>query len=350
MIDINTENEILNRALEAFKQNVALPMKIDTEAAEVHLRPNVEVDRLLRILIQDTELHFHAEIKANIPNITLAGVLIYNLKRVQHRHNMLLVTRYVTAQLADNLKEENIQFIDAAGNAYINQPPLYIFVKGNKLPEILRPVPQKRVFKPAGLKIIYAFFCNPGLEKKPYREIAQIADVALGTVGWIMRDLRQMGYLLDMGKRGKRLVERENLLNRWVTAYAEKLKPKLLLGRFRGAPDWWVNRALDVYEAQWGGEVAAAKLTHYIRPQDVTIYMTAEHLNQFLIDNRLKNDPNGQTEILKRFWKPTGEQLNEDTVHPLLIYADLIATGNQRNIDTAKIIYEQYIIRLIRED
>lgn len=40
----------------------------------------------------------------------------------------------------------------------------------------------------------------------------------------------------------------------------------------------------------------------------------------------------------------------EDTAHPILVYADIIVIGNQRNIETAKVVYEQHIIRLIRED
>ena len=40
----------------------------------------------------------------------------------------------------------------------------------------------------------------------------------------------------------------------------------------------------------------------------------------------------------------------EDLVHPILIYADLLATGNERNIETARMIYDQHIVQLIRED
>jgi DNA primase len=35
----------------------------------------------------------------------------------------------------------------------------------------------------------------------PYRQIAATTAVALGTVDWIFRDLKEMGFLLEMGKR-----------------------------------------------------------------------------------------------------------------------------------------------------
>jgi hypothetical protein len=58
----------------------------------------------------------------------------------------------------------------------------------------------------------------------------------------------------------------------------------------------------------------------------------------------------GDVEILERFWKTEAEKQPEELAPPLLVYADLLATGNQRNLETAKMIYEQNIVRLIRED
>ncbi|MBU2598164.1 MAG: hypothetical protein KKC53_03165 [Actinobacteria bacterium] len=345
MVRKNIENEILQYALEAFKKNVVLPVNIEKEV-EVTVQ-NLKADRLLRMTVQGTELHFYAEVKTNI---TKAGIGLILLQKAKFPYQMLLVTRYVTAQMAEQLKQDDIQFIDTAGNTYINQPPLYIFVKGNKPPDIFRKAPLKRAFKPTGLRVIYAFLCNPGLENKTYRNIAEVADVALGTIGWIIRDLKEMGYLLDMGKRGYKLIKKEDLLNRWVINYPEKLRPKLVLGHFRGPHDWWQKKILDPMYAQWGGEVAAAKLTKYLKPQVITIYTTPQQLNPLLIENRLKKDLEGDIEILNRFWTPLEMWQYEDMVHPILIYADLMATGNKRNIETARIIYEKYLVRYIRED
>lgn len=339
------KDEILQYAMEAFKKNVALPVEIEKEA-EVTVQ-NLKADWLLRMTVQGTELRFYAEVKTNI---TKAGIGLILLQKAKFPYQILLVTRYVTVQMAEQLKQYDIQFIDTAGNTYINQPPLYIFVKGNKPLNIFRHTPIKRAFKPTGLRVIYAFLCNPGLENKTYRNIAEVADVALGTVGWIIRDLKEMGYLLDMGKRGHKLIKKEDMLNRWVINYPEKLRPKLVLGHFRGPNDWWKQKTLDSMYAQWGGEVAAAKLTKYLKPQVITIYTTPQQLNPLLIENRLKKDPEGDVEILNRFWIPLEMWQYEDMVHPILIYADLMATGNKRNIETARMIYEKYLVRHIRED
>ncbi|MDI7261883.1 MAG: type IV toxin-antitoxin system AbiEi family antitoxin, partial [Thermodesulfobacteriota bacterium] len=254
------ENELLELALEALRNN--LPGQTEIKTVKPLRAPGLGADYLLRIVMHGKEIRYYAEIKANL---TKADKLLAMMRKGEFDHPLLLVTQYINTQLADELKQNGIEFIDTAGNAFINQTPLYIFVKGNK-PNIVKAPPPKRTFKPAGLRVIYTFLCNPGLENKTYREIAAETGVALGTVDWIMKELKELGFLLDMGKRGQRLIQKENLLQRWVTAYPEQLRPKLTLGRFRGEYGWWQQKTLDPFKAQWGGEVAAAKLTQYLQP------------------------------------------------------------------------------------
>jgi hypothetical protein len=299
------------------------------------------------MVVQGKTLDYYAEIKTNFTN---AYRLILLMRREKLNYPLLLIAKYVNAHMADQLKQDGLEFIDTAGNAFINNPTLYVFVKGNRPPEILKKPPLERAFKPAGLKMIFAFLCNPGFENKTYREIAAAIDVALGTVDWIMKELRELGFLLDMGKRGYKLTQKENLLRRWVIAYPERLRPKLMLGRYRGEIGWWQQKTLDPLKAQWGGEVAAARFTQYLKPELITIYTAPQQLNQLLFENRLKRDVAGDVEILARYWTPVEMWKYDDLVHPILVYADLLATGNQRNIETAKLIYEQHIIQLVREN
>lgn len=344
MLKKNIEQEIFQLAFEILRKIV--PVEVQAEAIQ-QLQGIKRPDKLLHLVIQGKEIHYYAEVKTTI---TKANKLLLLMDKEKLNYPLLLITKYVNAQMAEQLRQDGVEFIDTAGNAFINQPPLYIFIKGNRPPEAIGKAPLKRAFKPTGLRMIYAFLCNPGLENKTYRKIAAETDVALGTVDWIMKELKELGFLLDMGKQGQKLIQKENLLQRWVTTYPEQLRPKQMLGRYRGEHGWWQQKRLDPLKAQWGGEVAAVRLTQYLKPELITIYTTAQQLNQLLLENRLRKDPAGDVEVLERFWKPVETWQYEDMVHPILVYADLIATGNQRNIETAKIIYEQNIIQLIRED
>lgn len=339
----NIENEIIRLALEELKKNVH--MQVDRDI----LKQDYKAGRLLWMTIHGIGVRFNAEVRVSL-NKAVSG--IFQIQKGKYPGQVLLITRYVNGQMAEQLKENGVEFIDTAGNAYINQPQLYLFIKGNRPSETLTKTPLKRTFQPAGLRVIYAFLSNTGLENKPYREIAVTTGVALGTVGWLMRELKELGYLLEIGKHGNKVIKKAELFQQWVAAYPEKLRPKLVLGRFAGEQGWWQKRTLNPFNAQWGGEAAAAKLTKYLKPQIITIYTTPQQLNQLVIENRLRKKPAGDVEVIERFWK-VGEERPypyKDLVHPMLIYADLIASGIQRNIETAKVVYEQHIVQLIRED
>lgn len=343
----NIEEEIFQLATEALKKNVPLQNGIEMLELEPAIKLSVRPGRLIRMVIHGKELRYYAEIKTTV---TKAQRLLLLLNREGLQYPIFLIARHVNTETAEELRKNNIEFIDTAGNVFINQLPIYIFIKGNRPPETTGQAPVKRAFKATGLRMIFGFICYPGLENKTYREIAAATGVALGTVDWIMKELKELGFLIDMGKRGLKLTQKEILLQRWVTAYPEQLRPKQILGRYRGEPGWWQQKRLDPLRAQWGGEIAAEKMTRYLKPELITIYAAAQYLNQLLLENRLKTDITGDVEILERFWKPTAEQQPEDLVPPFLVYADLLATGNQRNLETAKMIYEQHIVLLIRED
>ena len=56
---------------------------------------------------------------------------------------------------------------------------------------------------------------------------------------------------------------------------------------------------------------------------------------------KLLPDPNGNVKVYEKFWKD--HQKFKNIVPPVIAYADLIATGNRRCIETAQKIYEQHI-------
>ena len=100
--------------------------------------------------------------------------------------------------------------------------------------------------------------------------IADQANVALGTVGTVMQDLKRGGFLIEKGKQ-RGLRNYAQLLNRWVETYPEKLRPKLYLGRFLAEdPDWWKKLPIVELNAQWGGEIAAARYTDFLKPEIAT--------------------------------------------------------------------------------
>jgi hypothetical protein len=55
-------------------------------------------------------------------------------------------------------------------------------------------------------------------------------------------------------------------------------------------------------------------------------------------------------EIFKAFWNFDYTWQYPNLTPPLLIYAELLAAGNDRNIETGKIIYEKYLARHVAQN
>ena len=331
------ETDLINKAIKKIVQTTGMRMVHRTKV------PNTGIhapDGLVRIQHGNKHWDFKVQVKKRI---TRATVAMEKAQQAEGAEDCILVTEYVTPPLADLMKEMGLFFMDLAGNAYINEPPIYIFVKGNKLAEELKPATTKRLFKTAGLKVVFALLDAPERVNLPYRQIADMTDVALGTVDWIFRDLKEMGFLVDMGGRKRRMTNLLNLLKRWVEAYPDQLRPKLGIERFKADhPGWWENVDIVKYNACWGGEVAAAKITKRLKPEKVILY-APEPPGKLIIGKKLRKTMTGDIEILRPFWKFDHQLMNLGTVPPLLVYADLMATGDDRNIETAGIMYDRYL-------
>jgi hypothetical protein len=338
-----TETELLEKAIEAFRRTTGIRVRFERVKPR---RDRPQAHARLRFAFPHAERRFDAEVKRTL-NLQTLGQAIERIKRLPEK--ALLVTQYVNPNMAERLKHMDIPFLDTLGNAYLNAPPIFIYLRGHAPQRFPRERPT-RAFVPAGLRVVFALLCRQELADAPFRMIAQTAHVALGTVAWVLDDLEQLGHLLEMGKHRRRLIHKQQLLDRWVGAYPNQLRPKLLLGKY-AAPDpkWWQHTQIGNFRAYWGAEIAAARLTGYLKPELATVY-TRDLPGRFLTTNRLRTDPTGNVEILKAFWDPTCDWTNPELVHPLLVYADLLATGDPRNIETARRIYDEQLAGLVRED
>lgn len=290
----------------------------------------------------DQEILYAAEVKRGLRPAFL-GAVLQQLERLGEP--ALLVADYATPQIADELCARRVAFIDTAGNAYLDQPPLLVWVKGQRPAKRAAAQTTGRAFQASGLQVLFTLLCHHEQVDLPYREIAKLAGVAHGTVGSVMAELPELGFVAAVGGK-RRLLQPERLLQQWVEAYARTLRAKLVLGRFTAEKlDWWETIDPLRYGLILGGEGAAARLTRHLRPGTLTFY--GEKVEpRFLLDHRLITDPAGEVEILRRFW---GFANDDPALTPtLLVYADLLAIGDARCLETAKRLYDGFLPRLGR--
>jgi hypothetical protein len=349
------ETDLLTAALDAVRG-----LGLDAAVEPAHFgRGSLEVDAIVRLGPGGEGQRYVVGVKRQLRPANL-GPALHQLDRQAELHGLpsLLVADYITTDIAETLRQQGRAFLDAAGNAHIRQAVTLVWVTGRKpVAKTMAPL-LGRAFQPTGLQVLFALLCHPEWVNLPYRELAARAGVAHGTVGWVMPDLQQQGFVTELkGKRGtRRLYETERLLALWVDAYARQLRPRTLLGRYYVATlEGWQDWPLAAHEAQWGGEPAAALLTQYLKPGELTLY--ADKLPGLLAGKyRFMKEPDvghqAVVEVRRRFWhfpQVNGDGDGEACVPPVLVYADLLATGDARCMETAKRLYEEYVARPIRQ-
>ena len=310
-------------------------------------------DAVIAITIDGQQHQYNVEAKTRVDRLAAIGHIKAQLDH--HGGRGLLFAPHITPAIAKQCRELDLAFLDAAGNAYLHLPGLHLYITGEK-PEggVTQTTGAPTGGTPTALRVIFALLYQPRLLNARYREIIDIAGVALGAVGWVFNDLKNRGHITGgQKKHDRRFLDAIRLFEEWVTNYPIKLRPKLNPRRFTAEnPDWWKTARLHNLGAYWGGEIAAQRLTQYLKPANCTLYIkpekTKEALRELVAKHRLRADPKGNIEILDAFWNLPDNPDHPDVVPPILAYADLVATLDPRNLEVAKLIREQNIDHALR--
>lgn len=281
-----------------------------------------------------------SEIRASNKGIVLSE--IENLK-LKTKKPIIAIAKFIASDIAKELKEKEINYIDRAGNAFIKQGELLIYITGQKT-EKAANFNQSRAFQESGIKLIFQLLTQPEDLQLSYRNLAERTSIALGSVSIIMKELEDLRFVVKT-KNNRYLKNKKELLERWLLAYNDVLRPRLLKKRFRFSNNEAYNKwqQLPLYGLPgrniWGGEPGASILTKQLQPQNFTIYTDGVWQD---IASKLKLIPDneGDVEILSIFWKEYERNENQNITPTLIILAELMKSGNERNIETAKLIME----------
>ncbi len=340
------------RALKAIKN-------IDLKERKTDL-PGIDAKLILRT--NGGELSYLVEVKRTVTRVGLDH-LVQQLDRYAHgiKAKPLLFTEYVSPQLGERLIDAGVNFADAAGNTYLDWPgKLHIQIQGKKLTRTAEAKSQ-RLTQPSGLRILYVLLTEPPENWGTYRDTAKASGVALGSVAVVMRELKAKGYLVQKVRDEWRLAQKRKLLDLWVEGYGARLRPDLFIGRYQPSEAQLeqslekLQRELVEKKIPWAltGGFAADILTRHFLGEQLSFFATEWPLD---LTRRLKWLPSerGPVTILRKFSSLVTFNLKTPTsrpvAHPLLIYAELIFQGREREVETAKIVYDRYLSSLISEN
>ena len=301
--------------------------------------PKIAGDALIEVKTTTKKYTFLAEIKT-VRHFATIAMVREQLAHLDRNVYPLLIAPYITRTLAEHCRALHLPFIDTAGNAYLDAPGLTIYVTGEPRPDTAGKDPHYRAYTTVGMKVVFVLLCRPELVGTTLRNLAKAAQVALGTVGPVIADLENRGYFVQRDK--KVVTNTKKLMEEWVIRFPDVLRPKLFRNRYQADTERLLTLNLQAQHAFWGAEVAAQRLTGYLKPERFTIYLRAD-AKVLLNQARMRLDPKGNTELLQAFWNFPQDPDHPDLVPPLLAYADLMATQDGRNLETARLLYERFL-------
>ncbi len=264
----------------------------------------------------------------------------------------ILFTDYVSASLANQLRKRGLWFADATGNAYVEEPGvLFIFTLSRRPP---REQPMKgQYFSEPGAKVLFYLLCNGPQIRATYRDIRQAIGVSLDKISKVFTELKEERLLTWAGRGCYEIRDASTLLDRWSNAYAAKLQPRILLGRFRSPFGEEFTRILDevgskrdLKDIVVGGEYAGDRLTGYLRSRALNLYVPVDRANAVRRALRLAPSQQGNIDLYEAFAQSLGEPRGRNRLafaHPVLVYAELLATDDPRCGETALRLKEKHL-------
>jgi hypothetical protein len=324
--------EIINIALANLKKNTGITgYWVDYDQKGI--------DGKLELTINHLPIKFNTEIKQELREYQLPKII----EKAKHFNPLIVVANRIFPKIKEELRKNEIAYLETNGNIWLQHEGLLLWIDTQKpLPGIKNKV--NRAFGKTGLKVLFHFLLHENDVNLPYRDIANITEVGLGNINYVINGLKQMNFLIRLNKDEYKLINKKELLDKWITAYGERLKPTLQIGTFRFLKDDdfnnWKNLPIHIGKTYWGGEPAGGLLTNYLHPAELTLY-TTETRNELIKNYRLIPDEKGNIKVFKKFWRQENE--NENIVPPLLVYADLINTNDRRCNETAQKIYDEFL-------
>ena len=328
--DMIKESEIINDVVFNLRRLTNL------ESIEVKpKRPQVGYD--YNLIINNVEFACEVKIQVSKANYNL---VLQQMRKLKEEVDLplLLASHYFAPDVFESFSAEGINVVDSSGNCKIEAKQLFINIIGQKSTPIKQP--KGKAFNEAGLKAVFYFLLNDTNINQPYRQISNNTGLSLGTITNVVEELLYEKFVIKTSK-GRILKNKRALLDTWQVHYNQTLKPKLLLKTMEfvdsdSRKDWELIALPD--GVCWGGEGGAYLTNKYLIPEQFDIYTEGPSIN-LMMTRKMRFEENGSIHVYQKFWRSQHERV----APMILIYADLMGSGNSRCIEAAQKLIENGI-------
>ena len=346
------ETYIKEKCIAKLKQ---IPIIKDIEYnAEMNYNNSNTLQDEVKIKTKNGEVTYNAEIK-NILKRPIPQHL--SLEKSNVNRPLLIMAEYVNPSIGKDLKNQNINYIDTAGNMYLYVPDIIYIHKTGKSTEKQPEKNQSKLTQPKGLQLLSCILINENYINLTIRELSSLSDISIGRTSQLKNELKEKGYLHQKGKNTHTLIRKEELFKKWLINYQDKLRPSLLLDTYRLSPDNFnnIDNILDnnikCHKYSYGGEYAADKLIQYYKPKVIDLFIKPEEIREYIEELKLvPASKEYNIRLFNQFSDKIQFEKNDtkyNIIHPIFIYAELLSANNDRSKETAELIYDKYLKNIL---
>lgn len=164
-----------------------------------------DFDGTITIDTNGNRIVFNVEIKKELRNYQLINIL----NRTQTNKPILIVANKIFPNIKENLRKNNIAYLEANGNVYIKSANTLIWIDGNKTIPVIKDK-TNRAFTKTGLKIVFHFLVEEHMINYPQRQIANITKVGLGNINNVLTGLKELNFLIRVNENEYKLADKNN--------------------------------------------------------------------------------------------------------------------------------------------
>jgi hypothetical protein len=332
-----SENRIVSACLERLRQLGPLEIEFTSLSgpktlADGELKVRLaHVVRAERFSVQTTRTHL---------SYALASGLVERANRLQR--NSIVFAPYVPGAIGRHLSEQGVGYVDAVGNCHLETKAggLLVHVEGRKAVRESSTTGGGRL---ASYQLIFSILAQPALLKESLRRIAAAAGVGKTAAGDQLKRLTQEG-IIGNGY----ILRRLDLLNRWLSAYPDVVRPGWLQGRYRtrtSHPKRLERQIAAAWgERRWafGAGAAAWRMNQYYRGEETVIHVGIAPTDE-LGRLRALRDNDGPLTVLVTPGTIAYAGLRPHLAHPLLIFTEMITSVDPRMREAAGELRERFL-------
>jgi hypothetical protein len=259
---------------------------------------------------------------------------------------LMLFAPHIGRPLAEYLVAKEVNFVDEAGNCHVRLGNAFMaLIEGRTA--TYRAAAGRGIGMPGHL-VLFAILAKPELINGPIRKLAGSAGVSKTAVEHILARLTHEGILVRARER-RHLQDKKLLLDRWLSGYSSLVRPRLLVGQYR-TPDADPSRLEERIEQAlakdktwgWGGGAAAQRLVGFYRGSRTVLHL-ADPSEEIIRSLKALPSKEGELILLRTPGRITFEGAVPRTVHPLLVYTELLTEGTDRARESAEMIRDRYL-------